>query len=80
MNVKIDVGNVKIDVDINVTVKELLVLCITESPTTSIRMHVGCFEVEGTAASILKCMSREILDKEVKGIDVANYRLRIQAN
>ena len=72
--------NVKIDVGINATVKEILVLCIVGRATTDIHMQVSCFEVEGTAASLFSCMSITILDKKVKGIAVANNKLYIQVD
>lgn len=72
--------NVRIDLSVNATVKEILVLCIVEKATANIHMQVGCFEIEGTAASVLRCMSREILDKKVKGIAVANNKLYIQVD
>ena len=70
--------NVRIDVGINVTVKEILVLCIAGRATTDIHMQVSCFEVEGTAASMLRCLSNVILDEEVKGMTVANNKLHIR--
>lgn len=72
--------NVRIDLSVNATVKEILVLCIVEKTTASIHMQYGCFKVEGTAASLFSCMSITILDKKVKGIAVANNKLYIQVD
>ena len=70
--------NVKIDANINVTVKEIIVLCIVGRATTDIHIQVSCFEVGGTAASMLRCLSKAILDEEVKGMAVANNTLHIR--